>query len=144
MFYDRGGMHAAATCCGILKKLLARANHTQRWYDVGSLPTLATNGLGWFLSYAAPPRFHPSHNFILLSKLAVLIYSEWPCKSICFVAIHHVRILMHQYLFPQKSRWWTKAGKKYFSCWLCWWRLSSWSNSFPFRFGRPLCRNGQQ
>src|SRR5687768_16574288 len=54
-FYDRQGMHAAATVAvAFLRNYWLGLITPQGGYDGGSVPTLATNGLIWFLSYATP------------------------------------------------------------------------------------------
>jgi hypothetical protein len=55
MFYDHQGMHAAATVMvAYLRNYWLRVLTPQTGYDVGANPNLKSNGVVWFISYAAP------------------------------------------------------------------------------------------
>lgn len=105
MFYDRQGMHAAATVAvAYLRNYWLGLITPQGGYDVGSLPTLATNGLGWFLSYAAPLVFIHHTILFFIEAGGFDLFGMTLAKVFASLLFTMFVFLMHQYLFPQKSR----------------------------------------
>jgi hypothetical protein len=105
IFYDRQGMHAAATVAvAYLRNYWLGSITPQGGYDVGAVPTIASNGLLWFMSYATP--------LILIHHL-ILFFIEvgsfdlvglTMAKTFASLLFTLFVFLMHQYMFPQKSR----------------------------------------
>lgn len=105
MFYDRQGMHAAATVAvAYVRNYWLGLITPQGGYDVGALPTVATHGLGWFISYSAPLIF--IHHLILFFVEAggFGLFGLTIAKVFASLLFTLFVFLMHQYLFPQKSR----------------------------------------
>lgn len=105
IFYDRQGMHAAATVAvAYLRNYWLGLITPQGGYDVGALPTLATNGLIWFLSYITPLLF--IHHLILffIEAGGTSLFGLTMGKTFASLIFTLVITLMLQYLFPQKSR----------------------------------------
>lgn len=105
MFYDRQGMHAAATVAvAYLRNYWLGLITPQGGYDVGSLPSLATNGLGWFLSYATPLVFIHQTILFFIEAGGFDFFGLTTGKIFSSLLFTMLLFLMHQYLFPQKSR----------------------------------------
>jgi hypothetical protein len=105
IFYDRQGMHAAATVAiAYLRNYWLGLITPQGGYDVGTLPTLATNGLIWFLSYVTPLIL--IHHLILffIEAGGASLFGLTLGKAFASLVFTLLVILMLQYLFPQKSR----------------------------------------
>jgi hypothetical protein len=105
MFYDRQGMHAAATVAvAFLRNYWLGLITPQGGYDGGSVPTLATNGLIWFLSYATPLVL--IHHVILffIEAGGFDLFGLTMGKIFASLLFTMFVFLIHQYLFPQKSR----------------------------------------
>lgn len=105
VFYDRQGMHAAASVAiAYLRNYWLGLITPQGGYDVGTLPTLATNGLIWFLTYVTPLIL--IHHLILffIEAGGASLFGLTLGKAFASLIFTLLIILMLQYLFPQKSR----------------------------------------
>jgi hypothetical protein len=105
MFYDRQGMHAAATVAvAFFRNHWLSAITPQSGYDTGTSPTVGANGIGWFLSYSVP--LATLHHLILffieaggfgLTGLTLV-------KSFASVLFTMTVLVLHQYFFFQRTR----------------------------------------
>ena len=105
MFYDHQGMHAAATVAiAFLRNHWLGVITPQSGYDVGTTPTIGSNGLLWFLSYSLP--LLVLHHLILFFieaggfGLTGLTFA----KSFASVMFTLSALLLHQYFFFQRTR----------------------------------------
>ena len=105
IFYDRQGMHAAATVAvSFMRNYWLGLITPQGGYDAGSLPTLTNNGVVWFLSYVTPLIL--IHHLILFFVEAggFSLFGMTLGKAFASLLFTLFVILILQYLFPQKSR----------------------------------------
>ena len=105
VFYDLQGMHAAATVAVAYVRNYWLATITpQGGYDEGATPTLADNGFFWFISYSAP--LIVLHHVILFFIDAGGFDLTWItlAKSLASVFFTTIVVLLHQYVFFQRSR----------------------------------------
>ena len=105
MFYDHAGMHAAAAVAvAYLRNYWLRAITPQGGYEVGVVPTIANNGLIWFLSYSVP--LITVHH-IMLFFIEAGGFGYWGLslgKAFASVLFTSVVLIMQQYLFYVKAR----------------------------------------
>jgi hypothetical protein len=105
MFYDHAGMHAAASVAvAYLRNYWLGAITPQGGYDVGVAPTVANNGLIWFLSYALP--LITVHHIILffIEAGGFGYFGLSLGKALASVLFTSVVLIMQQYLFYVKAR----------------------------------------
>jgi hypothetical protein len=105
VFYDHQGMHAAATVAiAFFRNYWLGVITPQGGYDVGTAPTVASNGLAWFLSYSVP---------LILVHHLILFFVEAGgfgltgltlAKSFSSVMFTIVILLLQQYFFFRKAR----------------------------------------
>jgi len=105
IFYDSLGVHAGALVfISYIRNLWLDRITPQGGYDAGDLPSLAANGLQWFLVYALPLIF--VHQFILFfleaGGFSLLGYTLLKIFMSTFFTLSV--IIMTQYLIPQGRR----------------------------------------
>lgn len=105
MFYDSVGIHAFASV-GIMylrNFWLARVT-PQGGYDNGAVPSIAADGLQWFLIYATPLIFL-HHALLFFIEVGGLQYFGYTLLKIIFSTFYTmVVMLIVQYLFPGGRR----------------------------------------
>lgn len=105
IFYDSMGLHAFATVLmSYLRNYWLSVITPQGGYDAGNSPTIAANGVQWFLVYAIPLVF--IHHFILFFLEASGFEMFWytMLKIISSMFFTMVVIVFLQYLSPQRRR----------------------------------------
>ena len=105
IFYDSIGVHAGALVfISYIRNVWLNRVTPQGGYDGGDLPTLAANGLQWFLVYAIPMIF--VHHFILffLEAGGFSMFGYTLLKIVMSTFFTLSFILMIQYLIPQGKR----------------------------------------
>lgn len=105
MFYDHQGMHAAATVAvAYVRNYWLTAITPQGGYDTGTIPSLANNGFTWFLTYAVP--LITLHNLILffIDAGGFGLMGITLIKSLSSVVFTMMVLLLHQYVFYQRTR----------------------------------------
>jgi len=105
IFYDSIGVHAGAlVLVSYIRNLWLDRVTPQGGYDAGDLPSLAANGLQWFLVYALPMIF--VHHFILfyLEAGGFSLFGYTLLKIFMSTFFTLSVILMIQYLIPQGRR----------------------------------------
>ena len=105
IFYDSLGIHAAAlVLAGFLRNFWLSRITPQGGYDAGEGPTLAANGLQWFIIYSLPIIFihHFALFFIEAGGFGLLWYTF---SKVFFSTIFTFLILLLlQYLLPGQRR----------------------------------------
>ena len=105
IFYDSLGLHASTlVLVGFLRNFWLARITPQGGYDAGEGPTLAANGVQWFLIYALPIIFihHFALFFIEVGGFALLGHT---LSKVFFSTIFtFVIILLLQYLLPRQRR----------------------------------------
>lgn len=105
IFYDSLGLHASAmVLTGYLRNYWLAAITPQGGYDAGAGPTLAVNGLQWFLVYSVPLVF--IHHFVLFFAEAGGFSVFWytMLKVITSLLFTMTVIILLQYLFFDTKR----------------------------------------
>jgi hypothetical protein len=105
IFYDSLGMHAfALVVISYLRNYWLTAITPQGGYDTGSRPSLADNGLQWFIVYSLPLVF--IHHFTLFFIEASGFGHFWHTmlKVVMSVLFTLLVMLILQYLFPDRRR----------------------------------------
>ena len=105
MFYDSLGLHAVA-CVSIMyirNYWLARLT-PQGGYDSNVIPTIAMNGLQWFLTYSFPLIFL-HHAVLFFTEVGGFQYFGFTMLKVVFSSLFTtIVILIVQYLFPGGRR----------------------------------------
>jgi hypothetical protein len=105
IFYDSLGIHAAAlVLVGFLRNIWLSRLTPQGGYDAGEGPTLAANGVQWFVIYTLPMIFvhHFALFFIEAGGFGLLWYTF---SKVFFSTIFTFLILLLlQYLLPKQRR----------------------------------------
>lgn len=105
IFYDSLGMHAfALVVVAYVRNYWLNTITPQGGYDTGTSPTLAANGLQWFIVYTLPLIF--LHHFVLFFLEASGFSQFWytMLKIIGSVLFTLVVMLILQYLAPSRRR----------------------------------------
>ena len=105
VFYDHQGMHAAATVAvAYLRNYWLTSITPQGGYDVGAVPTLGANGFVWFITYSLPLVI--LHHLILffIDAGGFSIIGITLVKALSSVLFTMTVLLLHQYLFFQRTR----------------------------------------
>lgn len=105
VFYDHQGMHAAATVAvAYVRNYWLAAITPQGGYDANTIPTLANNGLTWFLTYSIP--LITLHHAILffIDAGGFSLTGVTLLKSLTSVLFTMMVLLLHQYVFNQRTR----------------------------------------
>lgn len=105
IFYSSMGLHAFATVLmSYLRNYWLSVITPQSGYDVGNSPTIATNGVQWFLVYAIPLVF--IHHFILFFLEASGFDMFWftMLKIIGSLLFTMTVIIFLQFLVPQRRK----------------------------------------
>lgn len=105
IFYSSMGLHAFATVLmSYLRNYWLSVITPQSGYDVGNSPTIATNGVQWFLVYAIPLVF--IHHFILFFLEASGFDMFWftMLKIIGSLLFTMTVIILLQFLVPQRRK----------------------------------------
>jgi hypothetical protein len=105
IFYDSMGLHAFATVLmSYLRNYWLSVITPQGGYDAGNSPTIAANGVQWFLVYAIPLVF--IHHFVLFFLEAAGFEMFWftMLKIISSMFFTMVVIVFLQFLAPQRRR----------------------------------------
>jgi hypothetical protein len=104
VFYDHQGMHAAATVAvAYVRNYWLTTLTPQGGYDAGAIPTLGSNGIVWFLTYSIP--LIVLHHLILffIDAGGFSLVGITLIKSLSSVLFTMMVLLLHQYVFYQKS-----------------------------------------
>ena len=105
VFYDRQGMHAAATVAvAYLRNYWLGIITPQSGYELGAYPTIGSNGLIWFLTYAFP--LIVTHHLILFFVDAggFGLIGLTLAKAFASVLFTITILVMQQYFFFQRPR----------------------------------------
>lgn len=105
VFYDSLGIHACTTVLtAYLRNFWLGSITPQGGYDAGLGPTLAVNGVQWFLVYTLPLVF--LHHFVLFFVEAGGISIFWytMLKVIGSLMFTMIVIILIQYLFAERRR----------------------------------------
>lgn len=105
IFYDSLGLHAfALVVVAYLRNFWLSTITPQGGYDAGVPPTLAANGLQWFLVYTIPLIFvhHSVLFFVEATGFSLFWYTMLKIISSVFFTLTFVLIL--QYLAPGRRR----------------------------------------
>ena len=105
MFYDSIGIHACASVGTMYLRNFWLARVTpQGGYDNGAVPSLAADGLQWFLIYATPMVF-VHHALLFFVEAGGFQYFGFTLLKIIFSTLYTlIVILIVQYLFPGERR----------------------------------------
>ena len=105
IFYDRQGMHAAATVAmAYLRNYWLATITPQGGYDLGGLPTLGANGFGWFVTYSIPLVLLHHGILFFIDAGGFSLVGITLVKSLSSVLFTMMVLLLHQYIFFQRSR----------------------------------------
>jgi len=105
MFYESIGLHAFASVTVMyLRNYWLNSLIPQGGYDSSSVPTLAMNGMQWFLIYAVPLIFlhHALLFFLEAGGLNMFFFTLW--KVLTSTLFTTIVILIAQLLFPGRRR----------------------------------------
>ena len=105
IFYSSMGIHAFATVLmSYLRNYWLSVITPQGGYDVGNSPTIATNGVQWFLVYAIPLVF--IHHFVLFFLEASGFDMFWftMLKIMGSLLFTMTVIIFLQFLVPQRRK----------------------------------------
>ncbi len=105
IFYDSMGLHAFATVLmSYLRNYWLSVITPQGGYEAGNSPTMASNGVQWFLVYAIPLVF--THHFVLFFLEASGFDLFWftMLKIISSLFFTMIVIVFLQFLVPQRKR----------------------------------------
>ncbi len=105
IFYSSMGLHAFATVLmSYLRNYWLSVITPQGGYDTGNSPTIATNGVQWFLVYAIPLVF--IHHFVLFFLEASSFDMFWytMLKIMGSVLFTMTVIIFLQFLVPQRRK----------------------------------------
>ena len=105
IFYNSMGLHAFATVLiSYFRNYWLSVITPQGGYDTGNSPTIAANGIQWFLVYAIPLVF--IHHFVLFFLEAWGFYMFWytMLKIISSMLFTMIVIVFLQFLAPQRRR----------------------------------------
>jgi hypothetical protein len=105
MFYDSVGIHASASVAVMFIRNLWLGRVTpQGGYDNGTVPSLAANGLQWFVVYATPMVFI-HHALLFFIEAGGFQYFGFTLLKIIFSTLYTMIVmLIVQYLFPGERR----------------------------------------
>ncbi len=105
MFYDSAGIHASASVAVMFIRNFWLARVTpQGGYDNGAVPSLASDGLQWFLIYATPMIF-VHHALLFFIEAGGFQYVGFTLLKVIFSTLYTmVVMLIVQYLFPGERR----------------------------------------
>lgn len=105
MFYDSAGIHASASVAVMFIRNFWLARVTpQGGYDNGAVPSLASDGLQWFLIYATPMVF-VHHALLFFIEAGGFQYVGFTLLKVIFSTLYTmVVMLIVQYLFPGERR----------------------------------------
>ncbi len=105
IFYDSMGLHAfAMVLMSYLRNYWLSVITPQGGYDAGNSPTIAANGVQWFLVYSIPLVF--IHHFVLFFLEASGFEMFWytMLKIISSMFFTMIVIIFLQFLSPQRRR----------------------------------------
>jgi hypothetical protein len=105
IFYDSLGMHASASVLIMyLRNYWLNLITPQGGYDSNTTPTLAMNGMQWFMVYAVPLIFlhHSILFFIEAGGFGIFWFTLW--KAIASTMLTMLVILIGQFLFAERRR----------------------------------------
>jgi hypothetical protein len=105
MFYDSVGIHASASVAVMFIRNFWLGRVTpQGGYDNGTVPSLAANGLQWFVVYATPMVF-VHHALLFFIEAGGFQYFGFTLLKIIFSTLYTMIVmLIVQYLFPGERR----------------------------------------
>jgi hypothetical protein len=105
MFYESAGLHAfASVMIMYVRNYWLNSLTPQGGYDSNSVPSVAMNGIQWFLIYAVPLIFlhHSLLFFMEVGGFGMFWYTLW--KVLTSTIFTTVVILIAQFLFPGRRR----------------------------------------
>jgi hypothetical protein len=105
MFYESAGLHAfASVMIMYVRNYWLNSLTPQGGYDSNSVPSVAMNGVQWFLIYAVPLIFlhHSLLFFMEVGGFGMFWYTLW--KVLTSTIFTTVVILIAQFLFPGRRR----------------------------------------
>jgi hypothetical protein len=105
MFYDSVGIHASASVAIMyLRNFWLMRVTPQGGYDNGAVPSIAADGIQWFLIYATPMVF-VHHMLLFFIEVGGFQYFGYTLLRIIFSTFYTiVAMLIVQYLFPGGRR----------------------------------------
>ncbi len=105
VFYDSLGLHTAAlVLVGFLRNFWLLRIAPQGGYDAGDGPTLAANGIQWFLVYTLPILFVHHFGLFFIEAGGFGLFWHTLLKVFFSVIFTLVSILLLQYLLPRARR----------------------------------------
>ena len=105
LFYESIGLHAfASVMIMYIRNYWLNSLTPQGGYDSNSVPSVAMNGVQWFLVYAVPLIFlhHSLLFFLEAGGFGMFWYTLW--KVLTSTVFTTVVILIAQFLFPGRRR----------------------------------------
>ncbi len=104
MFYESLGLHAFACVLIMYVRNYWLKNLTpQGGYDTSAIPSLAQNGLQWFVVYASPLVFLHHLTLFFLEVGGVEMFWFTLLKAIASTVFTLLAILIAQFLFPSRK-----------------------------------------
>lgn len=105
MFYDSVGVHASASVAMMYIRNIWLGRVTpQGGYDSGAIPSLAADGLQWFIIYATPLVF-VHHALLFFIEAGGFQYVGFTLLKVFFSTLYTMLVmLIIQYLFPGERR----------------------------------------
>jgi hypothetical protein len=105
IFYNSLGLHALTMVfIAYLRNYWLGAITPQGGYDAGTLPTLKSNGLQWFLVYTVPLVFVHHLTLFLVESAGFALFCFSIFKTISSLLFTMTIIVVLQYLIPQGRR----------------------------------------
>ncbi len=105
LFYNSGGIHAAATVfIAFIRPFWINVNVPRGGYELGVFPNMKNMGLTWFITYTLPLLF--LHILLLFYLEASTFRMFWFTlgRVVLSTILSFVVIIMLQYLFHSKQR----------------------------------------
>lgn len=105
IFYDSLGLHSLTLVfIAYLRNYWLGAITPQGGYDAGSLPTMASQGLQWFLVYTLPLVFIHHLMLFLVEASNFGLFWHSMLKAIASLFFTMTMLVLQQYWIPQRSR----------------------------------------
>ncbi len=105
MFYDSLGLHALTLVfIGYIRNYWLSTITPQGGYDAGAIPTMASQGLQWFLVYTLPLVFLHHLALFLVEASNIALFWNSMFKTIASLFFTMTFLVLQQYWIPQRER----------------------------------------
>ena len=105
VFYDSLGLHASALVfIAFIRNFWLSRITPQGGYDIGEGPTLAANGIQWFLVYCLPMVFIHHFTLFFIEAGGFALFGYTFSKAFFSTIFTFLAILLMQYLFTGRYR----------------------------------------